>query len=98
WPYALPRGGPCAFVADGRRGLAAVAAPRGEDRRAARLLGASAAHRYGDPEDQSTPGSTRPFAAARTRCGVDAWDAAADHGGTMNIEDAIAYALEGPPA
>ena len=78
-------------------GLAAVAAVRGDVDRAARLVGAAAAHRYGQPQD---PVEARLDAAffepARTRYGADAWDAAARDGRTLSFEDAIAYALEEP--
>jgi hypothetical protein len=34
------------------------------------------------------------FEAARRAYGVDAWNAAADEGGSLNFEAAIAYALQ----
>jgi hypothetical protein len=34
------------------------------------------------------------FEAARTRYGVDAWNAAADEGGSLSFQAAIAYALQ----
>jgi predicted ATPase/DNA-binding SARP family transcriptional activator len=87
------------FVAEGLRGLAGVAAVRGDVPRAARLVGAAAAHRYGEPDD---PVFARLDAAffepARARCGTDAWDAAARDGSKLSFEDAIAYALEVPRA
>jgi predicted ATPase/class 3 adenylate cyclase len=87
------------FAFEGLRGLAAVAAVRGDVHRAARLVGAAAAHRYGEPED---PVDARLdatfFEPARTRCGTDTWDAAACDGATLSFEDAIAYALEEPRA
>jgi hypothetical protein len=65
-----------------------------EEERAAKLLGAAAAHRYDQAED---PVETRLDAAffepARARLGAGAWDAAAGAGGAMSFEDAIAYAL-----
>jgi hypothetical protein len=86
-------------ASEGLRGLAAVAAVRGDARRAARLVGAAAAHRYGFPHK---PIDARLDAAffdvARTRCGADAWDATAREGAKLGFEDAIAYALEEPPA
>jgi predicted ATPase/class 3 adenylate cyclase len=83
------------FVDEGLRGLAAVAVVRGDVHRAARLVGAARAHRFGQPED---PVHARLdatfFDPARTRHGADAWDAAAREGATLSFEDAIAYALE----
>jgi predicted ATPase/DNA-binding SARP family transcriptional activator len=85
------------FVAEGLQGLAAVAAVRGDLHRAARLLGAAAAHRYGLPED---PVDARLeatfFKPARTKYGAEAWNAAAREGGALSFEDAIADALEEP--
>jgi hypothetical protein len=88
---------PVAF--EGLRGLAAVAVADGDDTRAATLVGAADAHRYHEPED---PIEARLdvafFEPARTRCGSDAWNAAAREGGVLSFEDAIAYALEEPRA
>ena len=84
---------PVAF--EGLRGLAAVAAVNGDDKRAATLVGAADAHRYDWPED---PLEARLdgafFEPARTRCGADAWDAAARDGSALSFEAAIAYALD----
>ena len=84
---------------EGLRGLAAVAAVDGDDKRAATLVGAADAHRYDKPED---PVEARLdgafFEPARTRYGTDAWNAAAREGSALSFEDAIAYALEEPPA
>ena len=86
---------PVAF--EGLRGLAAVAVVHGDDERAATLVGAADAHRYDQPED---PVEARLdatfFEPARTRCGTDAWNAAAREGSALSFEDAIAYALEEP--
>ena len=87
------------FASEGLAGLAAVAAVRDELDRAARLCGASCAHRYGKPED---PVDARLhatyFEPARSRHGTDAWDAAGREGAALSFEDAIAYALrEHPP-
>jgi predicted ATPase/class 3 adenylate cyclase len=83
-------------VSEGLRGLAAVAAVRGDAHRAARLVGAAAAHSYGQPHE---PIDARLDAAffdvARTRS-ADAWDAAAREGAKLSFEDAIAYALDEP--
>jgi predicted ATPase len=87
---------PVAF--EGLRGLGAIALMDGDRRRAATLAGAAAAHRYDNPED---PLQARLDAAffepARTRCGTDAWDAAAREGTALTFDAAIAYALQEPP-
>jgi hypothetical protein len=83
------------IVFEGLRGLAAVAAVHGDDRRAATLVGAADAHRYDEPEDAVDARlNTACFEPARKRHGADAWDAITRHGGALNFEDAIAYALE----
>jgi predicted ATPase len=83
------------YASEGLRGLAAVAAARDDLHRAARLVGASAAHRYGQPyEAIEARLDTAFFEAARTCYGVDAWHAAADEGGSLSFEGAIAYALQ----
>jgi predicted ATPase len=83
---------------EGLRGMAAIAAVNGDDKRAATLVGAADAHRYDQPED---PVEARLegafFAPARTRCGSDAWNAAAREGSALTFEGAIAHALEEPP-
>jgi predicted ATPase/DNA-binding SARP family transcriptional activator len=82
-------------AAEGLRGLAAVAVVDGNVHRAARLIGAASAHRYGQPTD---PVDARLdaafFDAARARHGADTWDAAVRDGTALSFEDAIAYALE----
>ncbi len=84
---------PVAF--EGLRGLAAVAVVRGDDKRAAALVGAAEAHRYEKAEDPVEGRLDATFfEPARTRCGIDAWDAAAREGSTLSFEGAIAYALE----
>jgi hypothetical protein len=84
-------------ASEGLQGLAAVAVVRGDDHRAARLLGAAAEDRHDRPEDPvDTRLDTEFFEPARTRHGVDAWDATAREGGALGFEDAIAYALEEP--
>jgi predicted ATPase len=87
------------FASEGLAGLAAVSTVHGDDDRAARLLGAAAQHRYGQPKD---PVDARLdatfFEPARTRRGADEWDAAAREGSALSFEDAIAYALQEPPA
>jgi len=84
---------PVAF--EGLRGLAAVAVVDGDAERAATLVGAAEAHRYGQQKD---PVEARLdatfFEPARARCGIDAWNAAAREGSVLSFEDAIAYALE----
>jgi predicted ATPase/class 3 adenylate cyclase len=87
------------YASEGLRGLAAVAVVRGDLRRAARLVGASEAHRYGQPyEAMEARLDAAFFEAARARCGVDAWNAAADEGAGLSFEDAIRCALEEPAA
>jgi hypothetical protein len=87
------------FASEGLAGLAAVSTIHGDDDRAARLLGAAAEHRYGQPKD---PVDARLdatfFEPARARRGADEWDAAAREGSALSFEDAIAYALEEPRA
>ena len=51
------------------------------------------------PRTPSTPDSTpRSSSRPATRRGADAWDAAAREGSALSFEDAIAYALQEPPA
>ena len=84
---------PVAF--EGLRGLAAVAVVRGDDERAATLVGAAEGYRYAKAED---PVEARLdatfFEPARARCGTEAWSAAAREGSALSFEEAIAYALE----
>jgi predicted ATPase/class 3 adenylate cyclase len=83
------------FAHEGLLGLAAVAAIDGELQRAARLVGAAAAHRYGashTPVDDRLDATF--FDDARARYGADAWDAAARNGAALGFEEAIGYALE----
>jgi hypothetical protein len=88
---------PIAF--EGLRGLAAVAVLRDDAQRAATLGGAAAAHRYDNPHDPvETRLDKKFFDPTRTRCGIQTWDAATREGGMLSFEDAIAYALEEPPA
>jgi hypothetical protein len=87
------------FASEGLRGLAAVAGVRGDDERAARLLGAAAEDLHDRAKDAfDTRLDTEFFEPARTRHGTHAWDAAARDGGTLSFEDAIAYALHEPRA
>ena len=82
------------LASEGLQGLAAVTVVRGDDHRAARLLGAATddrSHRREDPVDARL--HTEFFGPARTRHGADAWDAAARDGGTLSFDNAIAYAL-----
>jgi predicted ATPase/class 3 adenylate cyclase len=84
---------------EGLRGLAAVAVMDGDNKRAATLVGAAEAHHYDKPEDRVDARLDETFfEPARTRCGTDAWDAAARQGNALSFEDAIAYALEEPRA
>jgi hypothetical protein len=82
---------------EGLLGLAAVATVRDDLDRAARLSGASEAHRYG----QSTgPVEARLhvtfFERARARHGASTWDRALSEGAALSFNDAIATALEEP--
>src|SRR3954447_23427763 len=84
-------------ASEGLLGLAAVATVRADGDRAARLLGAALAHRYGQAKDRV---DARLYSAffdvARPRHGADAWDAAAREGDALSFEHAIAYALDEP--
>ena len=83
------------FASEGILELAALAAVRG----AVRLVGAAAAHRYVEPEDPIEPDcaqrSSGPHAHAT---GPTPGTSPPANGGVLSIKDAIAYALEGPPA
>jgi predicted ATPase/class 3 adenylate cyclase len=84
-------------ASEGLKGLAAVAAVRNDAHRAARLAGAAAAQRDDAPQDEVEARLDAAFIhPARTRHGTEAWDAAARDGGTLSLEDAIAYALQEP--
>jgi predicted ATPase/class 3 adenylate cyclase len=86
-------------ASEGLKGLAAVAAARNDTHRAARLAGAAAAHRDDAQQDEVEARLDAAFIEpARTRHGPDTWDAAARDGGTLSLEDAIAYALREPRA
>lgn len=84
-----------AVAFEGLRGLAALAVEDGDDKRAARLVGAADAHNYGNSDD---PVKARLdaefFEPARTRLGAARWNAGAREGSALTFEDAIAYALE----
>jgi predicted ATPase/DNA-binding SARP family transcriptional activator len=85
------------LACEGLNGLAAVAAVGNDLPRAARLTGAAAAHRYGQPEDPVDARLRANFIEpARTRCRDDEWDAAVREGAALSFQDAIAYALEEP--
>jgi predicted ATPase/DNA-binding SARP family transcriptional activator len=85
------------FACTGLRGLAAVAAAQNDENRSARLAGAAAAHSDGAPPDGvQLRLDAEFFQPARARNGPDAWDAAAREGGTLSLEEAIAYALHEP--
>jgi hypothetical protein len=84
---------------EGLRGLAALAVVHGDAQRAATLVGAADAHRYGRIEDPVEARLDETFfEPARARWGTDAWDAAAREGSVLSFEDAIAYALDEPRA
>jgi predicted ATPase/DNA-binding SARP family transcriptional activator len=82
-------------ASEGLQGLAALAAVHGDDHRAARLVGAAAAHRYDHPQDPVEERLYARFLApARARHGSDRWDTAVREGSTLTFEDAIAFALQ----
>ena len=82
------------FASEGFIGLAAVAAVHGDADRAARLAGASDAHRYGQTYDAIEARlDTTFFQPTGASCGIDVWNAAAEEGAAMSFEIAIAYAL-----
>ena len=86
-------------ASEGLQGLAAVAAVHGDDHRAARLVGAATAHRYGHPQEPVDERLYARFLApARARHGTDRWDTAVDEGGVLSFEDAIVFALQEPRA
>jgi hypothetical protein len=86
------------FASEGLAGLAATAAVYDHLDRAARLYGAAASHRYGEPEDRVTERlHTIYFEPARERHGADAWDNAVAEGAALGFEEAITYALEENP-
>jgi hypothetical protein len=83
------------LACQGLVGLAAVAALHGDSDRAARLFGAAAAHRYGQPYDELDARLDAAFfEEARARCGAEAWDAVVEEGRALSLADATAYALE----
>jgi predicted ATPase len=84
---------PVAF--EGVIGLAGVAAVREDFDRAARLVGASASHRYSEPLDAVDARLRETFfKPARARSGGDAWDGAVRKGAALSFKEAIAYALD----
>jgi predicted ATPase/class 3 adenylate cyclase len=86
-------------ASEGLLGLAAVAVVDGDLSDAARLRGAAGAHSYGQQQDDVDARLEAAFfAAARTRHGADAWDTAVREGARLSFEDAIAHALQQPPA
>jgi predicted ATPase len=86
------------YISEGLRGLAAVAAVEGDLHRAAQLVGASSAHRYGQLfEVIEARLDASFFVAARARCGTEAWAAGVREGGALTFDGAISYALQEPP-
>ncbi|MEO8687228.1 MAG: BTAD domain-containing putative transcriptional regulator, partial [Solirubrobacteraceae bacterium] len=84
-------------ASQGLAGVAAVAAVRDDLDRAARLSGAAAAHRCGEPHNAVDARLDAAFfEPARRRGGAAAWDAALGDGTALSFEDAIAYALDEP--
>jgi hypothetical protein len=83
------------FASEGLAGLAAIETLDGDLNRAARLYGASGAHRYGEPIDTVTARLAETyFAPARDRLGADAWDAVLREGAALSWDEAIAYGLD----
>jgi predicted ATPase/DNA-binding SARP family transcriptional activator len=83
------------YASEGLAGLAAVATVDDDLDRAARLHGAASSHRYGETNDRIDARLHASFfEPARTRHGVEAWDAVAFEGAALSFEDALAYALE----
>jgi hypothetical protein len=84
------------LVGDALRSLAAVAVIDDDLARAARLVGAAAAHAYEHVEDDGVQArlDTTYFRPARGRYGEAAWDAASTEGAALGLQEAIAYALE----
>jgi predicted ATPase/DNA-binding SARP family transcriptional activator len=83
------------WAREGLLGLAAVAAIRGDDERAARLKGASDAQRLGEPEGDLMMGRIDAtfFRGARERLG-DRWDHLVQDGAALGFDAGIAYALD----
>jgi predicted ATPase/DNA-binding SARP family transcriptional activator len=79
-------------------GLAAVAAVNTDLERAARLVGAAGAHGHAEPGDISSQLHVGFLKPAEARSETDAWETAVRHGATLSLPQAIAYALEEPPA
>jgi predicted ATPase len=82
-------------MSQGLAGLAAIAVQRGDDERAARLIGAATATGHIDDPDVVAQLDTRFFSAARTRHGATAWDQMRASGAEMTHEQALALALAG---
>jgi hypothetical protein len=80
-------------------GLACVAGAGGEATRAARLFGSAEALREATGYQLGTRARSRTepnLAAARAQVDEAAWSAAWEKGRSMEFEDAVIYALEGP--
>jgi hypothetical protein len=83
------------LASEGLLGIAAIAAVHNDPHRAARLVGAAAAHSYGAPQQGIKARLDSAFLdPARSRHGADAWDTAVRHGAALSFEGAIAYALD----
>jgi len=83
------------FASEGLAGLAAIETVDDDLDRAARLCGASGAHRYGwrvDTVDARLAATY--FEPARGRLGAEAWDAAVREGAALSWDEAVAYGLE----
>jgi hypothetical protein len=83
------------FASEGLAGLAAIETVDGDLDRAARLCGASGAHRYGQPVDTVDARlAATYYEPARERLGAETWDAALREGAALSWDDALAYGLE----
>ncbi len=81
-------------AAEGLLGLAAVAVVRGDLDRAARLVGAADAQRYGEPIGQAEARLVvEYFDPARADLGGACWDATMAEGAALSFNEAIAFAL-----
>jgi hypothetical protein len=87
-------------AAEGLIGFAAISALRGDDDRAAQLLGAAQAQEKGGGEQPDVDDilEIRFFHQARARYGADRWDAMVHHGAALSFAQAIDYAVSDSPA
>ena len=84
-------------MSQGLAGLAAIAVQRGDDERAARLLGAATGVGHVDDPDVVAQLDARFFSAGRARHGPSAWDQTHSLGAEMALEEALRLAVEPHP-